>query len=295
LRAAALAYFAAFAPACGGGSARTPTPAPTTLPTEVSIPFDMNSIQNVGDEAYLCFSAKMGVLADNPLSRVEWEVPTGPVKIHHVSMYAVPDETPEGQVDCESISSGPRFSIFTPGSTNIELPADTALVFPPATKRLAAEVHGLRVAEGKAATGHVTLLPPSTPPAHLASWLESGAYVPPIQPRSDATGSTSCVFVDTVHVEFVWAHMHKAGRAYHSSLVRTSGEKTPLVNIEAWDVGHQPLYPMSFDAVQGDRVDYQCDWRNETDKVIVSGLYSYDEMCSFDMIAWPSEAAQCKH
>ncbi len=268
------------------------TPLPLPDPGSLVVDFDVNSLDATPDqEEYMCFVAELGVLADKPLSAVKWIIPTGPIVIHHISLYATTTDLPIGRVSCDKLE-GPRFAIYTPGSANIDLRSDLALELPTATRRVAVEVHAQRRGPGIDTPGRVSLVASADRP-HVAGWIETGAYIAPMPPRASEVTLGRCWFDTPLHVEFVWAHMHKSGRGYHSSLVRANGDRMVLVDIPKWDVSHQPLYSFQFEAQPGDRIDFECEYLNETADTITSGPYSTNEMCGLGLIAWPREAAHC--
>jgi Copper type II ascorbate-dependent monooxygenase, C-terminal domain len=246
-------------------------------------------------EAYVCFGFDAGALAGTTIGAVAWTPPPdGPFVLHHALLYAVPDETPDGPVDCAGMpASALGVDIWAPGAAGLVLPSDTGLLLPAGTRRLVVEAHVLRVGAGMPRAAAVTLCAGPSAPVNVAALIGMSAPVPAIRPHHVETSQGTCALAGAVHLFSVWPHMHLIGQDVTVSLLGAEAQSTPLARVDPWNFNAQSRYALDVDAAAGDRIQTTCVWNNTTDAYVFPGPLTENEMCSAALVAWPASSATC--
>lgn len=156
LKPAGWGCLALLALACGN-------PAPNSAPAnaaELSCdnPTTLRFVPDTGnaDEAYLCFGFDALAFATSTIRAVHWQAPSSAsaFQIHHATLYAVPGDYPAGPLVCDGMPPGAiGLHVWTPGGSNLDLPADAGLQLPAGTQRFVIESHTLRVGSGPVEDG----------------------------------------------------------------------------------------------------------------------------------------------
>jgi len=244
----------------------------------------------------VCFGFDPGALAAGTIGGVLW-TPTagGSLLLHHATLYAVTVDYPDGPVACDGMPPGSvGLHVWTPGGDDLVLPSDTGLLLPTGTRRFVVEAHTLRVGPGPGVEdARVSLCAGPAQPAHLAALMSASAPVPAIRPQHVETSQATCTLAGDLHLWSVWPHMHLAGKEVSVDLQRADASVQTLVDVTPWDFHLQRTYPLSVDALGGDRIHTQCTWQNTTDAYILPGPLTENEMCNVVLIAWPAQQAQC--
>jgi len=262
-------------------------------PTKLSFTADPGD----ADEAYVCFGFDATAPTRAELGGIVWSPPdaASATLLHHATLYAVPMDFGDGPVPCDGMPAGAvGLHVWSPGGNNLELPADTALVIPPATQRFVVEAHVRRVQTGAARKASVSLCGASSTVAHHAAFLGYSAPVPALRPMHDEETDGACQLPSDAHLWSVWPHMHLAGREIAVSMLSASGESRTLVDVDPWSFHQQRTYRVSVDAEAGDTLQTHCRWHNDTGSYIFGGPRTEDEMCNTGLIVWPAEAAACR-
>jgi Copper type II ascorbate-dependent monooxygenase, C-terminal domain len=249
------------------------------------------------DEAYLCFGFDAQALATSTIRAVHWQAPssTSAFQIHHATLYAVPGDYPAGPLVCDGMPPGAvGLHVWTPGGSNLDLPADTGLELPAGTQRFVIESHALWVGSGPVEDGRVTLCQGPSAPAHLAALLGYPSPVPAIRPEHIENSEGICTLGGSLHLWSVWPHMHLLGKEISVDLVRSVGAAQPLIDVDPWNFHAQKTYPLAVDASAGDALHTHCTWQNDTVEYVFPGPLTENEMCGTALIAWPAEAAFCQ-
>lgn len=248
-------------------------------------------------EAYLCFGFDARAFATSTIRAVHWQAPSSAslFQIHHATLYAVPADYPLGPLVCDGMPPGAiGLHVWTPGGSNLDLPADAGLQLPAGTQRFVIEAHTLRVGSGPVEDGRATLCQGASAPAHLAALLSYLSPVPAIRPEHTENSEGICTLGGSVHLWSVWPHMHLVGREVSVDLARTVGGTQQLVDVEPWNFHAQKTYPLAVDTSAGDVLHTHCTWQNDSDRYVFPGPLTEDEMCDTALIAWPAEAAFCQ-
>jgi hypothetical protein len=278
------------------------SPAPSGVETDGGPPmsasiraeFRADPPNHAGEEAYVCYSFQVEALDGIQLGGVSVRPPSGPVVLHHASLYAAAGLPDVGEVPCDPMPERvAALGVYTPGAVSLSLPAGVGISLPQGTSRLIVAAHVLRVGEGAAEPTYVELKPVAVAPEHVINWVDVFAPVPVLAPHDTATSSASCRFDLPVHVVTVWPHMHRLGTRAHADVVRADRTREVLMDVDPWDVEHQPIYPVDVELQPGDAIEGQCVWTNTTPQPVMSGPYSYNEMCNHGLFVWPFDHAFC--
>jgi hypothetical protein len=247
-----------------------------------------------GDEAYLCYSIDVEGISGVHVGRVTWHPPSGPVFLHHASLFAAAGLPDVGEVPCDPMPTRvAALGVYTPGIEPLQLPDGVAIELPAGTQRLLVLAHTMRRDVGLAQTTYVDLDLAAKPVLHSVNWVDVFAPVPVLYP-GDALGTVgNCQFAVPAHIVSVWAHMHRLGSEFHGVIVRADGTREPLLDVKPWDYNHQFVYPVDVQLEPGDTVQTQCHWVNTTSDVVLPGPYSTDEMCNQGLLVWPFDSALC--
>jgi hypothetical protein len=262
-------------------------------------PRSFRFVPDTGDaaEAYLCFGFDAGAPAPGTIAGVRWSPPDSEsaYQIHHALLYAVPSDYPDGPVACDGMPAGSvGLHMWSPGGSDLALPADTALQLPQGTVRFVVQAHILRLGSGAVEDAGVTLCEGPPAPAHLAAFFGYASPVPAIRPMHVETSMGSCALSAGLHLWSVWPHMHLAGKEIAVDLLRGDGTATALVDVNPWNFHQQRTYPLSVDTVPGDKLETHCTWQNTTDQYILPGPRTEDEMCTTALIVWPADGVSCQ-
>jgi hypothetical protein len=282
--------------ACSGGapSANRADAAAPVSPARRTAQFRADPPIGVGEEAYVCYSLEVDGIDGPHLGGVTWHAATGPVVVHHASLFGAAGTPALGEVSCDPMPERvAALGVYTPGARPLELPAGVGIALPPGTSRLVVLAHVLRVAEGPANATSVDLEVAKEPVTQLINWVDVFAPVPVVYPHEPANSVAKCRFDLPVHVVTVWPHMHRFGAEFHGVVIRKDGTHQPLLDLPSWDFNHQLTYPVDVDIESGDWVETQCYWRNPTDLPVLAGPYSTDEMCNQGLFVWPFDHAIC--
>jgi hypothetical protein len=276
---------------CGGG---TPEAGAGACAPDVSLSF-LADPGSPGAEAYLCFGFDPNILGGAPLRSIHVEEPPpgGPTILHHVSLYALPGDFPDGPVPCVDMPAATSVFVATSGGDPLTLPEDVGLVLPGGTRRLVVQAHVLRLAPGEAAAAALRLCGASGAPAHLAAWMPMSAPVPAIRPYQEETSTATCTVQGDLRAVIGWAHMHRIGAAFHGAVLPAEGPQRSLIDVDPWDFAAQHLYPLDATIAAGDRIETACVWQNPSASYVLPGPGVENEMCNQALVVWPSERAAC--
>ena len=271
--------------ACDRGPASTPPDAGATG-SSVTLTFVPDA--PLGDEAYVCFGFEVSAAVRAAgLKAIAWEPAAGAVTLHHGTLYFVNAGYPSEPVPCDQQPTGAiPLHVWAPGSEPLLLPGDVALAVPDDAVSLVVEAHVYRFAAGQPAIDRVQLTLASGD-AHLrAGWSGRNAPVPPLRPGYLETSTDSCTLTAGMHVYFAWPHEHLLGRSFHAGITGPAGAFT-LVDVPTWNFTQQVAVAVDADVAAGDVLDMACSWLNSTDRYVLPGPRTTDEMCGLGLIVSP--------
>jgi hypothetical protein len=249
-----------------------------------------------GGEDYLCYGFDPAPLAGRAITRVTWSPPSkGGVTVHHATAYALLEPFPDGPLSCLLMpDKADGLHIWAPGNDALVMPEGTALAVPAEATKIVVQAHVIRTSEAPAAALGVAFTLAEEAPAHLAAWHSTYADVPQIPPHGEATATGLCRARADVHAVFAWPHMHRLGKRFHGEVVRATGATESIVEVPAWDVDDERIYPVSVDIGAGDVLRIGCAWSNPGDTAVGAGHDMADEMCTQGLITWPADAPRCE-
>jgi hypothetical protein len=247
----------------------------------------------VGSEIYECWLFDARPLQGAAVHGLKWTAPSGPLLLHHAMMFATSATGTYGPTPCDPMPPAVAvLPLYAPGGESTTLADGVSIVIPGSAQSLFVEMHLYRRDLGSSSAS-VDFLASEAPPAHLAHWVDDFADFPAMPPHTMAKATASCRFAGPAHVVGSWPHMHRLGTHFEGTIVRANGAREPLLTVPIWDFDHQPLYAVDAALADGDGVETACNWDNETDFTVQSGLFSGDEMCNQGLVVWPAESAVC--
>ncbi len=263
------------APPGGGGS---PVEWQTLLSGDWTIP--------AGTEDYACVRH---TLTEDIYVRALQAI--NPLGTHHTFLTIGPPSGPDGVTACD-VTVHHRQSIFGSGvGTNpIELPEGVAMKLT-AGSQVLLNLHlfntGTEELSGSSGTRIVPI--EESEVEYLGENIAAVKVdldIPPHQVTSQG-GSTTMAADTTIFA--VLPHMHQLG--IHAKVVAESsidGER--VLHDGPYDFDAQLYYPI--DPVRmaaGDKVRFECTWRNDTERTIHFGDSSLDEMCAIGLYRFPGQ------
>lgn len=84
-------------------------------------------------------------------------------------------------------------------------------------------------------------------------------------------------------------HMHEIGSTFDHVLDRVDGSSEPLVSVSGWSFELQNFYEMNVLVRKGDQLNMTCGYQNTTNKVVLAGEGTADEMCFDFMYVTPPD------
>ena len=244
-------------------------------------------------EIYECYAFDAGSFENRWVKSIAWTAPApGAVVLHHATLYAVSDWS-QGDVstcwDMPAAAAG--LHVWAPGGDALTVPDDMGIELPPGATKLVVQVHAIRIGDGPATEGSVTLTTTDARPARVAAWRPMSAPIPALRPHMIDTSTAACTAGGDFRVIRDWPHMHLAGKELHGAVLHQDGTTTPLVDVVPWDFYAQKTYDVDVAVGAGDQVQTHCVWENPTDNYIFAGPKTTDEMCNQSLLAWPAASA----
>jgi len=92
---------------------------------------------------------------------------------------------------------------------------------------------------------------------------------------------------DVEHVVAIYPHMHKLGKQIRVGVSPAGGAAADLLSVP-WDFEHQAIYAMSGSARTADSLQVECTYDNPTDRTVVFGESTTDEMCAGIIYHYPA-------
>lgn len=244
-------------------------------------------------EIYECYAFDAGSFDHRWIESIAWSAPApGAVVMHHAILYAVSDWS-QGDVstcwDMPAAAAG--LHVWAPGGDDLVVPADMGIELPPGASKLVVQVHAIRVGDGPATQGSVTLTTTNVEPARVAAWLPMSAPIPALRPHMIDSSTAACTVAGDLHVIRDWPHMHLAGAEFHGAVLRGDGTTQSLVDVVPWDFYAQKTYDVDVAVSAGDQIRTNCVWNNQTNDYIFAGPRTTDEMCNQSLLVWPAANA----
>lgn len=243
-----------------------------------------------GEERYQCFLAGWSSeLGDLAITRI---VPKQDQYVHHIGVFT-DDLGTERQDTWECSRMGAWGFVFGGGvgTGPVDMPAGTARKIPDGTK-LVFQLHLLNATSKPVETTGTVDLELAKPGQNLQSigtmLVGNTRLMLPPKQRTDVD-STCTSHPELANVFSVFPHMHKLGTALTVS-AGAGGEKK-LVDVPRWDFGDQgnlAVAPM-LRIAKDEPIKTHCAFNNTTDKPVVFGESTNDEMCIAVLYYYPEQ------
>jgi hypothetical protein len=267
-------------PTAGGESSPTD---PATLEWQTLLTGDWTI--PAGTEDYVC--VRHTITEDIYVRALDAINPPG---THHTFLTMGPQSGPDGVTAC-TFTENHAEAIFGSGvGTNpiqfpqgvaVKLSAGTQLLlnlhlFNPTDNDLSG-TSGTRVASVEA--GEVE---------HLGKALTVGTTNLNIPARQDTTHGGSCTISADTTVFALLPHMHQLG-IHMKVTAQSSIDGERVLHDGPYDFDSQLYYAIDpIQLAQGDTVQFECTWRNTTDRTVMFGDGSLDEMCTAGLYRYPA-------
>jgi hypothetical protein len=191
---------------------------------------------------------------------------------------------------------GKNLTFWAPGAGGDELPSDVGLYMPKGPASLGLDMHyfNMNSPEPKQdASGLEMCITRTFRPKTAAIYgLRGNASVPPLQRVANATPCTATTMGE-VHFLGITPHMHRLGVHARLDLQRGT-EPMNVIYDGAYHFEAQTLKALDNVAVKnGDVLTTTCTYENDTDRSIVWGDSTQDEMCFNWMRYYPKGAFNC--
>ncbi len=112
--------------------------------------------------------------------------------------------------------------------------------------------------------------------------------------KSTATATKTCTATMDFDIIAGFPHMHEIGSTFTHDLIRTDGTIENLITLTGWQFEAQYFYEMPVSVKAGDQLRMVCGYDNPTNRTVIGGQNTSDEMCFDFMVVVPAEAAaQC--
>ena len=181
-------------------------------------------------------------------------------------------------------SISPEDVINTPPSVGTLMPAKSS------GKRMQLSVHYSNMGEEAVDdTFGVDICIARTPREHTAEPQTVGTFELSLPPHQATEIVRHCKpkYDGEIHLIQIVPHMHTRATRYSLVIERTNGSREPLLDVP-FDANNQITYALDSVLKTGDSLTTTCYFQNDTDRTIIWGTSSNDEMCGANITAWPA-------
>lgn len=243
---------------------------------------------NPGEEKYLCYVVQLDEPAGVAVTRFQGYTST---VVHHFEVFqTIAPETP-GLAECTGGIKQSWLPLFGGGvqAGGLDLP-DGAGFKLPGSAQLLLQLHLLN-ASPKAVTDHVvvnmTYADDATKviPAGIFALGSMNINLPAGAKGMQIT--SGCVLPKNLNVFAVQPHMHKLGTRISLSTGASADKTSVAYQRDPWVFGVQPIDPQPMQLQTGKYVSTTCTYDNTTDKPVVYGESTTNEMCYFVLFYTP--------
>lgn len=251
------------------------TPPPDTVPIEVRP--DPQSIGPDIIDDYRNFTFSNLVEEDRFVRRIEPIIDDGRV-LHHITFTTGSGQNPT------------YWYAWAPGTGAIEFPDGGMRLRP--TDSFTLQIHynngagvpdavdssGVRLYLGEASGTEYGMMSPTT-------------FAISVPPNSTATATKTCTATMDFDIIAGFPHMHEIGSTFTHEVIRADGTVENLITLTGWNFEAQYFYEMPVRVNAGDQLRMVCGYDNPTDRGVIGGQNTSDEMCYDFMVVVPAEAA----
>lgn len=112
-----------------------------------------------------------------------------------------------------------------------------------------------------------------------------------VPPESTATATKTCTATMDFDIIAGFPHMHEIGSTFTHDVLRQDGTVDNLITLTGWNFEAQYFYEMPVRVNAGDQLRMVCGYDNPTNRMVIGGQNTSDEMCFNFMVVVPAEAA----
>lgn len=224
---------------------------------------------------------------DVVLSGYKPMVPSG---THHTTLSIGTPKEPDGVEICSGFEAHAAVVWATGVRTDaFEFPDGIGMVLP-AGQQLLLNLH-LYNTRGEPVRGHSGLAVRARERSEITRVADATLMGPvefSIAPGAPVKIAGGCTFAAPATVFTVAAHMHRLGR--HARIVAERKDHPELVLHDGpFNFGEQPFYPVGeVPFAAGDRINIECTFENDTDRVVSFGESTTTEMCFAVVARYPA-------
>jgi hypothetical protein len=151
-------------------------------------------------------------------------------------------------------------------------------------------IHYFNTGEGVDDTSGAEICVARTPREHTAAIhsVAAGQIMLPPHQATDVNATCTPKYSDgDIHIIQSRPHMHQRGIGFTSLVQRANGSTETMLDVP-FDYNNQIAYHTDMVLSAGDKLLTTCKFQNDTDRTIVLGSTTDDEMCLNDITAWPA-------
>jgi hypothetical protein len=177
----------------------------------------------------------------------------------------------------------PEEVINAPPSVGLEMPSKSS------GKRMQLSLHYFNTGAAVDDSFGVDICIARTPREHTAVPHTVGTLELSLPPRQASNIVRHCKpnYVGDIHMIQMIPHMHSRATRYSTVIERADGSSETLIDVP-FDFNNQITYALDSVLKTGDSLTTTCYFQNDTDRTIIWGTSTEDEMCGGTITAWPA-------
>lgn len=192
-------------------------------------------------------------------------------------------------------ASGKFYYAWAPGVGALQFPSDSGVKLGAGEKFLL-QIHynnGAGIEGLSDSSGVKLFIADQVEKEHVM--LELGSQIPSlnIAPGEIVESTDTCTVTEDMTAFIGFPHMHEIGSEFHETIIRGNGTEESLIDLTGWAFENQPFYDYNIELKAGDKIRTTCVYNNHTNKSVLGGFRSEDEMC-FDFMFVTPATARCR-
>jgi hypothetical protein len=245
-----------------------------------------------GSEDYYCIRHTTGdELYINEFSA------TNPPGTHHTFLTMGEPSGPDGVTKCDATENQKQMVFGSgPGSNPVKFPEGVALKLNKGTQLLLnLHLFNVRDAPLSGVSGVNVIAAEAGRIENIARAFTASLHAFTLPAKEATSMAGECVLSTDATMFGLTPHMHQLG--VHMKVAADPTGRNDVLHDAAYDFDTQLFYPIEPRRLSaGDRVQFECSWNNASDRDVVWGQSSLDEMCSVGLFVYPaSDNTGCVH
>ena len=238
------------------------------------------TLQPGEEQTYMCYTTR---IPEGEKMRITEVIPTYGKAIHHLGVYQMMKDEPEGVFNCPELTRDNWLPIYGGGieSGSLKMPEGAALTVP-GGRQVLVQLHLLN-ASGDVVTDKAHILfrtskAPDLVNAGIFGFDNRDLHIP--AHTNDAMEQQTCSPIGRdMDVFAVFGHMHQRGKKIEVSRGASPGDE--VLYSATWTFQDQPTVPSIFHVSKDDNIHVRCWYDNPDDFEVNYGEKTANEMCSF--------------